>query len=263
MISRLSIPRKYTEVTPRSACPSCLCMTVIGIPSRAISTVSMPELVRTEPPADTGTDGGHSQLLPRSRRSPRPARRRTMQHAQRSAHRKRRAQLHPRPQLLLPPAIHPDLAAPSALAMTHQNRTADRVKIALGERERLRDPQPRSPQHDDQSAHPNALRAFPGAPHHRDDLLDTRRIRRIAKTLIPRRPPRVEPRHRRRRPTTPSSIQQDRLHHTLLHGRQRSSHRPTGHHRQQLPPTGLARPSRRSHANAEGTFRPASDEKRK
>jgi hypothetical protein len=33
---------------------------------------------------------------------------------------------------------------------------------------------------------------------------------------VPRRPPRVEPRHRRRRSATPSSIQQHRLHHALL-----------------------------------------------
>jgi hypothetical protein len=37
MISRLSIPRRYTDVTPRSEGPSCRYMTVIGIPSRAIS----------------------------------------------------------------------------------------------------------------------------------------------------------------------------------------------------------------------------------
>jgi hypothetical protein len=33
MISRLSIPRKYTDVTAKSACPSCRWMTVIEIPS--------------------------------------------------------------------------------------------------------------------------------------------------------------------------------------------------------------------------------------
>jgi hypothetical protein len=30
----LSIPRRYTDVIPRSACPSCRCMTSNGTPSR-------------------------------------------------------------------------------------------------------------------------------------------------------------------------------------------------------------------------------------
>ena len=38
MISVLSIPRRYAEVIPRSACPSWRCMTSSGIPSRDIST---------------------------------------------------------------------------------------------------------------------------------------------------------------------------------------------------------------------------------
>ena len=37
-ISVLSMPRKYTDVTPRSACPSCRWMTTSGTPSRDIST---------------------------------------------------------------------------------------------------------------------------------------------------------------------------------------------------------------------------------
>jgi len=37
-ISVLSIPRKYTDVTPRSACPNWRCITTSGTPSRDIST---------------------------------------------------------------------------------------------------------------------------------------------------------------------------------------------------------------------------------
>ena len=36
-----------------------------------------------------------------------------------------------------------------------------------------------APQHDDQRAHPQSLRALAGAAHHSDDLLDRRRISRV------------------------------------------------------------------------------------
>ena len=65
-------------------------------------------------------------------------------------------------------------------------------------------------------AEAQTLRAIPDGPHHRDDLLNARRIRRIAQTLVPWRTPGMESRHRRRRSATPSSVQQHRLHHTLL-----------------------------------------------
>jgi hypothetical protein len=38
------------------------------------------------------------------------------------------------------PVVHADLAAPAALAAPHQQRTAARVEVGLGQRERLVDP---------------------------------------------------------------------------------------------------------------------------
>jgi len=107
-----------------------------------------------------------------------------------------------------------DLAAFAALPKTDQDRAAARVKIALGQRQRLADPESRAPQHHDQRAHPQPLRAITRSPHHSDDLLDGRRISRIAQPLIPRRATTVMTRQRRPRTPTTSSIQQPRLHHS-------------------------------------------------
>jgi hypothetical protein len=89
----------------------------------------------------------------------------------------------------------------------------------------------------DQRAQAHALRAIACSAHHRDDLLDARRIRRIPTTPVPWRPPRVEPRHRRRRSATPSSIQQHRLHHTLLGLNDNATIVPAAPHREQLSTT--------------------------
>ena len=62
-------------------------------------------------------------------------------------------------------------------------------KAKLLERERFGDPEPGAPEEDDQSTEPHALHAVPGGSHHRDDLLDARRIRRVAKTFVARWPP--------------------------------------------------------------------------
>jgi len=65
------------------------------------------------------------------------------------------------------------------LATTHKDRAACRVKVALGQRQRLADPQPSPPEHDDQPPKAQPFRTFPGAAHDSDDFLDTRRIRRV------------------------------------------------------------------------------------
>src|SRR5512133_1086801 len=58
----------------------------------------------------------------------------------------------PRSQLLPTPGVHPDLAAPAALAVAHHQRPARGVQVALAERERFLNAQPAAPQHDDQRA---------------------------------------------------------------------------------------------------------------
>ncbi len=57
-----------------------------------------------------------------------------------------RPALEPGSELLQAPFVHADLAAAAALAVADQDRAAARVEVALGERERLLDPQPGAPQ---------------------------------------------------------------------------------------------------------------------
>jgi hypothetical protein len=59
------------------------------------------------------------------------------------------------------------------------------------------DAQPGSPEDHDQAAQPAAVGAVTGRSHHSDDLLDFRRIGRVAQALVTRRATREESRHRR------------------------------------------------------------------
>jgi hypothetical protein len=76
------------------------------------------------------------------------------------------------------PPIHPYLATTGSLAGAHQNRAAGAVEVGLGEVERFADPQPSSPEDDDQRPQAGAVRTVPGGSHNGDDLLDGRRVRR-------------------------------------------------------------------------------------
>ena len=72
------------------------------------------------------------------------------------------------------PVVHADLAAAAALAAAHQQRSAARVQVGFGQRERLMDAQAGAPEHDDQPAQPAAMDAVAGGAHDGDDLLDRR-----------------------------------------------------------------------------------------
>jgi hypothetical protein len=70
------------------------------------------------------------------------------------------------------------------------------------------DAQAGAPEHDDQPTEPLAVGAIAGGAHDRDDLLDGRRIGRVAKSLVARRAPGVEAGRvagERRRPAASSS----------------------------------------------------------
>jgi hypothetical protein len=82
------------------------------------------------------------------------------------------------------------------------------IEIALGERERLLDAQPGSPHDHDQPAQPATVHAVPGRAQDGDDLLDLRRIGRVAQTLVAWSVTGVESRHRRRRSTSAGTIEQ-------------------------------------------------------
>jgi hypothetical protein len=79
------------------------------------------------------------------------------------------------------------LASAPALAAPDQQRSPSRIEIGLAEPEGLVDAQAGAPKHDDQSAQPRSVQAVSGVTHHRDDLLDGRRIGWIALALVARR----------------------------------------------------------------------------
>jgi len=79
----------------------------------------------------------------------------------------------PAAQVVKAPVVHPDLAALVALAVTHEQRTATLVEVRFGQRERLLDPQPGTPQHHDQAACAIPMRPVTCLAHHGNDLLDT------------------------------------------------------------------------------------------
>jgi hypothetical protein len=99
-----------------------------------------------------------------------------------------------------------------------QNRAAAPVKVGLGQRERLVDPQPGAPQHHDQRADATAVAIVAGVAHHGHDLIDGRRVSRVALALVPWRDPGTKPGCGRRRATAAGSVKQrlNRRHGSLL-----------------------------------------------
>ncbi len=65
----------------------------------------------------------------------------------------------PRAKLFPAPRVHADLAMTPTLAAPQEDRAAIGIQAALSERERFTDPEPGSPEHDNQSAFlaPNKL----------------------------------------------------------------------------------------------------------
>src|SRR5436305_3380746 len=167
--------------------------------------------------AHPGRRSGVAQLSADPGRRARPAAGRTADDAEQGADRELRTQLEPLLEALPPPAVHPDLAPPAPFASADQDRTCYPVKVGLGERERLADPQTGPPEHNDQSPQPDSLRSLAGGPHDRDDLLHRGRVRRIAKPLVSRRPTLMEAGQRGRRAPTAGAIEQrNGLHDVLL-----------------------------------------------
>jgi hypothetical protein len=133
---------------------------------------------------------------------------RAVDHAEERADRQLEAELKPRAQLLEAPGVHPDLAPAPALARAHEQRAALRVEIALVERERLLDPQPGAPEHRDQRAQARAMAILAGGAHHRDDLLDARRVGRVVLALVARRAACVVAGQGRRRAAAAGDVEQ-------------------------------------------------------
>lgn len=151
--------------------------------------VGVAQLMRREAAPHACLHSDASQLRADSARRPRPPPRRSLDDAEQVPDWTRSALRRPGTQLFPAPVIHADLAALTALAVTHEHGSAALVKIALGEFESFRDAKPRTPQNDDQAAHPITVDANAGVAHDSNDFLDPRRIRRVAQTLIAWRAP--------------------------------------------------------------------------
>ena len=108
----------------------------------------------------------------------------SVQDAEERSDRQGLAQLDPWLKLLPRPAVHPDLTAFAAFALPHQDRPTNWIQVGLGERERFADPQAGAPQDDDQRTESDPVGIIARCAHDRDDLLDRRRIRRIAQALV-------------------------------------------------------------------------------
>src|SRR5829696_10387731 len=117
-------------------------MTISGTPSRAISTAcawrSWCGAKRRRTPASRATrrsseraadaDHGRPRVGPLTTQNSGPTRQLD-------------SRLEPGRELFEGPVVHADLAAAAALAAAHQQRSAARVQVGLGERERLADTQ--------------------------------------------------------------------------------------------------------------------------
>jgi hypothetical protein len=96
--------------------------------------------------------------------------------------------------------------------VAHEDRAASGIKVALGERERLADPQARAPQHDDKAAQSEPFGVIARAAHDRDDFLDRRWVGRVEQALVTWRATAVVAGQCRRRAATTGSVQQYGLH---------------------------------------------------
>jgi hypothetical protein len=174
-------------------------MTISGTPSRAISTgMGVPQLVWRKPPPHAGVPSHLPQLRARRGDRPWPSMGRTVDDAEQRSGRQLDTRLQPRVELRPGPIVHADLAAPRSLPAPDEQRSATPIEVAFGERERLMDPQASAPQDGDQAARPATVDAVAGTAHYRDDLLDRRRVGRIAHPLVARRAASMEGRQRRR-----------------------------------------------------------------
>jgi hypothetical protein len=111
----------------------------------------------------------------------------------------------PGPDLVEAPAVHADFAPLAALALAHEDRAAARVEVWFGQRHCLADSESGPPEHDDQRPEPESVVCRPCPAH---DLLDPRRVRRIAKALVARRAIRVEARQGGRRTPATRRVEQ-------------------------------------------------------
>jgi hypothetical protein len=135
-------------------------MMLTGTPSRASSSSSAcawAQLMRREAAPDAGRGREAPELDPNGGARPRSHAGSAVDHAEQRSDRELRPRPEPWPQLLPAPLVHADLATTPALAVTHQQRPTPLVEVVLGERERLLDAQPGTPQHQDHRSQARAV----------------------------------------------------------------------------------------------------------
>ena len=148
-----------------------------------LDRVRVPQLVRREASSHSGGGRGVAKLSARGRDRPAPTARGTGDDAEQGADWQLEPGGQPWLQLLPGPVIHADLPPAAALAAPDQHGAPTRVEVGFGEGERLADPQPGAPQHDDQTTQTLAMLTLAGGAQERGDLLHARRVGRIANPL--------------------------------------------------------------------------------
>lgn len=108
-----------------------------------------------------------------------------------------------------------DFATSPALVVADEQRAAPAIEVRLVQGESFIDAKTRSPQDDDQPAKPPTVQAVARGPHDRDDLLDGRRVGRVAPPLVGRSTTGMKAGRRCGRPATARGINNDRLGHDL------------------------------------------------
>src|SRR3954453_18659571 len=107
--------------------------------------VRLVQLVWRKASPRAGVAGDAAQLGAGGGGGPRPPARGAVDDAKQRSDRQPNPRLRPRLRPLPGPVVHDDLAAAAALAASHQQRSAARVEVGLGKRERLADAQAGAP----------------------------------------------------------------------------------------------------------------------
>jgi hypothetical protein len=119
-------------------------------------------------------------------------------HAEERADGELRSDFAPGLELMPCPAVHADLAAATTLSLANDDCAASGVEVGLGQLEGFADPQPGTPQQNDEATQASAVGSIARGAHDRDDLLDGWRVGGIAQTLVPWRSALVVAGHRDR-----------------------------------------------------------------